>query len=85
MLDIGITLRKYRDKYGFTQQFVADCLCISRISYRKWENNDIDFTINQLERIAEFYNTSIEVIIKESYIKNTNLRFKRNEIAFLKR
>ena len=84
MLDIGITLRKYRDKYGFTQQFVADCLCISRISYRKWENNDIDFTINQLEEQLVLY-TSIEVIIKESYIKNTNLRFKRNEIAFLKR
>jgi len=70
MLDIGITLRKYRNKYGYTQQFVADCIGISRVSYRKWEDNNVEFTVTQLQKIAEFYNIVIDQIIKESLINN---------------
>ncbi|SES16419.1 DNA-binding transcriptional regulator, XRE-family HTH domain [Pedobacter rhizosphaerae] len=68
MLDIGITLRKYRDSCGYSQQFVANCLEISRVSYRKWENNEVDFSINQLEKISEFYSIPIDQIIKDSYM-----------------
>lgn len=68
MLDIGITLRKYRDRYNYTQQFVADCIGISRVAYRKWENNHVEFSINQLKKIAELYEIPIDRVIKESYI-----------------
>ena len=43
MLDIGVTLRRYRDKYSYTQQYAADIIGISRVAYRKWENNEVDF------------------------------------------
>lgn len=65
-LDIGITLRKYRDQNKNTQQYVADFLGISRISYRKWENNEIDFTISQLQKISSLYDVEIEEIIAQS-------------------
>ena len=67
MLDIGKTLRKYRDINCHSQQFVADCIGISRAAYRKWENNEIIFTIVQLQRISELYDVAMEEIIRESY------------------
>lgn len=70
IIDIGITLRKYRNKHKFTQQYLANCLDISRVTYRKWENNQVDFTITQLHRIADFYSVAVEEIIKRSYIRN---------------
>ncbi|MGQ7853802.1 helix-turn-helix transcriptional regulator [Pedobacter sp. WC2501] len=63
MLDIGISLRKYRDNLGYTQQFVADCIGISRVTYRKWENNEVDFSLSQLDKIAELYEIPIQDII----------------------
>lgn len=68
MLDIGITLRRYRDKNVYTQQYVADLLGISRVAYRKWENNGVEFSINQLAKISILYNVPIDLIIKESYL-----------------
>jgi transcriptional regulator with XRE-family HTH domain len=71
MLDIGITLRRYRDKYNYTQQYVADVIGISRVAYRKWENNEVDFSLSQLNKIAELYDMPIhEIIIQSDFKKN---------------
>ena len=70
MLDIGITLRKFRDKNRYTQQYVANYIGISRVAYRKWENNGVDFSVSQLARIAELYCVALEEIIKISYQAN---------------
>lgn len=67
--EIGYLLRKYRVKSGLTQQYLANCLGISREAYRKWENNNIDFSISQLKRIGLIYNISICNIILESQCK----------------
>jgi transcriptional regulator with XRE-family HTH domain len=66
-LDIGVTLRKYRDINKFSQQFVSNYLNISRNAYRKWENNAVDFSISQLEKIADLYQIPLHIIISESY------------------
>jgi len=76
MLDIGNTLRKYRNKYKYTQQCAADVIGISRVAYRKWENNEVDFSLSQLGRIAELYEISIQDIIIQS-------NFKQNKIISL--
>ena len=49
---IGETLRKLRINKKYSQNFVADCLNMSRTAYKEWENGQIDFTISKLERIA---------------------------------
>lgn len=66
MLDIGNTLRKYRNKNNYTQQYVADVIGISRVTYRKWENNEVDFSLSQLSKIAELYGMPIQDIIIQS-------------------
>lgn len=66
MLDIGNTLRRYRDECRYTQQYVANIIGISRVAYRKWENNEVDFALSQLMKIAELYEVPIHQIILHS-------------------
>ncbi|SDH32586.1 DNA-binding transcriptional regulator, XRE-family HTH domain [Pedobacter terrae] len=73
MLDIGVTLRRYRDKYSYTQQYAADVIGISRVAYRKWENNEVDFSLSQLGKIADLYEISIQDIIMQSGFKKAKV------------
>ncbi|OWK69441.1 helix-turn-helix transcriptional regulator [Pedobacter sp. AJM] len=73
MLDIGNTLRKYRDEYKYTQQYVANIIGISRVAYRKWENNEIDFALSQLKKIADLYEISIHEIILHSKFNSNQI------------
>ncbi len=78
MIDIGNTLRRYRDKYNYTQQYVADIIGISRVAYRKWENNEVDFAISQLGKVAELYEVSIpEIIIQSDFQKKQKIPLNR--------
>lgn len=52
---MGEALRKLRLSRKQSQEFVADCLNISRTAYKGWENGKIDFSLSKLERISEFY------------------------------
>lgn len=76
MIDIGNSLRKYRNSHGFTQQYVANLLDITRVTYRKWENNEVDFSLSQLIKIAELYKIPIQDIIIQS-------DFRQNKIVSL--
>lgn len=67
-LDIGNTLRKYRDMNMLSQQFVSNNLNISRNAYRKWGNNTVYFSISQLEKIANFYSIPLHTLILDSYV-----------------
>ncbi len=77
MLDIGITLRKYRNKYRYTQQCAADVIGISRVAYRKWENNEVDFSLSQLAKIAELYEISIQDIIMQSGFRKAKIVYQK--------
>jgi len=48
------------------QQYVAEVIGISRITYRKWENNEVDFSLSQLNKIAGLYEITIQDIITQS-------------------
>lgn len=83
MLDIGTSLRRYRDKYNYTQQYVADVIGISRVAYRKWENNEVDFSLSQLNKIAELYDIPIhEIIIQSDFKKNKIISIQLKELQY---
>lgn len=65
-IDIGNTLRRYRDNNNYTQQYVADAIGISRVSYRKWENNEVDFSVSQLVKIADLYEIAVGDLFEQS-------------------
>ncbi|WP_316846603.1 helix-turn-helix transcriptional regulator [Pedobacter psychrodurus] len=83
MLDIGTSLKRYRDKYNYTQQYVADVIGISRVAYRKWENNEVDFSLSQLNKIAELYDIPIhEIIIQSDFRKNKIISIQLKELQY---
>lgn len=66
-LDIGNTLRKYRLTSKMSQQHVSNELDISRQTYVSWEQNEVDFSISKLKKIAELYQLPLHLLISESY------------------
>jgi len=62
-LNIGIQLRKLRNKHNYSQQAVAAYLEISRNAYISWESNKADLTISKLELICDLYNIDLLTLL----------------------
>jgi DNA-binding XRE family transcriptional regulator len=62
-MDVGIRLRKYRIAKGYSQQFVADWLDISRNAYMAKEDNKVDLSSRQLIKVCELYEVSIDIFL----------------------
>lgn len=67
-------LRKLRDKYGYTQQDVADRVGISKPAYRSYENNDRRIPVDVLTRVAALYNVSMDELLGNSYRSNASTK-----------
>ncbi len=62
--DVALLLLKLRIKNKYSQEFVADCLGISRNTYIEWEKGNVDFSLSKLQRICECYNIEIVDLLK---------------------
>ena len=60
-------LRGFRDRYGYTQQDVADRVGIGKSAYRSYENNDRRIPVDVLTRVAALYNVSMDELLGNSY------------------
>ncbi len=65
-----IYLRKWRDKMGYTRQWVVDELCknngwapIDQASLAKWENGDTPIRLPELIALAEVYEVPVAVLL----------------------
>ena len=56
-------LKKLRQKYGISQQRLADAIGVSQPSVNKYENHNIEPDIGILTNMADFFNTSIDYIV----------------------
>lgn len=65
--DLVARLRKLRDKYGYTQQEVADQIGVGKSAYRSYENNDRRIPVDTLTRVAALYNVSMDELLGNSY------------------
>lgn len=59
-------LRKLRDKYGYTQQYVADHLGVGKSTYAQYEINNRRIPVDLLVRVAALYNVSMDEILGNS-------------------
>lgn len=59
---IGKRLKELRTKTGITQKVIADYLNIRVNSYSQYENDVRQPDYNTLQRIAEYYNVSVDYI-----------------------
>ena len=53
-------LRTLRDRYGYTQQDVADRIRVGKSAYRSYENNDRRIPVDVLTRVSALYNVSMD-------------------------
>lgn len=65
--DLVARLRKLRDRYGYTQQDVADRIGVGKSAYRSYENNDRRIPVDVLTRVAALYNVSMDELLGNSY------------------
>lgn len=64
--DLVTRLRKLRERYGYTQQDVADRIGVGKSAYRSYENNDRRIPVDVLTRVAALYNVSIDELLGNS-------------------
>lgn len=60
-------LRSLRDRYGYTQQDVADRIGVGKSAYRSYENNDRRIPVDVLTRVAALYNVSMDELLGNPY------------------
>lgn len=70
--ELSARLRKLRDKYGYTQQDVADQIGIGKSAYRSYENNDRRIPVDVLTRVAALYNVSVDELLGNSVRSNAS-------------
>ena len=62
-MDIGTKIRKMRELRNFTQEHMADLLKVSQSTYSRFEKDDSDLTISQIEKISEILEVKVEDLI----------------------
>ncbi|MCL2564146.1 MAG: helix-turn-helix domain-containing protein [Oscillospiraceae bacterium] len=67
---IGDMLNKTRKAKGFTAQQMADCLGINLRSYRAYESNDRQPSLQMLIKIADKLNVSTDYLLCRDYKNN---------------
>ncbi len=86
-MGLGKILKALRNSCKYSQQYVADCLNISRNAYMAWENGETQVNMRRLLQICEIYKISLQDLLihgehlsKASERKQTRSRVKQNSV-----
>lgn len=63
-------LKILRKKKGLLQKDIAEYLGISRTTYVKWENGLHEPAFNEIEKLADYFNVSVDYLLGRSDIPN---------------
>jgi transcriptional regulator with XRE-family HTH domain len=66
MQNLSIKVRKLREIYGYSQEYIAFELGISQAAYSKKETGRTDLSFDCIERLAKIYQLSMMEIINLS-------------------
>nr|WP_181715934.1 helix-turn-helix transcriptional regulator [Carnobacterium sp.]QJS06083.1 transcriptional regulator, XRE family [Carnobacterium sp.] len=75
---LGEKLKNSRINKGFSQGNVAEHLNISRQSISKWENGNSYPDLDNLVRLSEYYEVSIDELLKEN--QELKMKIEANEL-----
>lgn len=62
---LGETLKSHRTDRGFTQEYVAEALGVSRQAVSKWENGTSDPSTANLMALAKLYGLSVDELLRQ--------------------
>lgn len=71
-ISIGYKIKNYRSKNQLTQQQLATLIGVSSKAISKWENDEGIPDIQNLKRIAQIFNTSVDFLISDQKQDNLN-------------
>ncbi|MEG1662400.1 MAG: helix-turn-helix transcriptional regulator [Clostridia bacterium] len=62
-MEFGEIIKSLRKQQKYTQQELADLLCLEKTTISKWENNKNYPNQNILTKLADIFNVSMDVLI----------------------
>jgi len=62
-MDIGSNIKRLREQRGIKQHEIADLIGMHRSNYSKIENGQRDISIAAIEKVAKFFNLSIDELV----------------------
>ncbi len=63
MTNFGETIKKYRENFGYSQQYVANLINMNQSNYSKIERGIQEPNLSQLKSLAEILHFSIDDIL----------------------
>ena len=75
-------LKYIRQLKGMSQQELADKLKIDRSTISRWENNDMDATVDNAIQVADIFNISIADLTGKDLTQDNTQSFNELEILF---
>ena len=58
---VGLKVREFREKKGFSQDGLAEIMCVSRSTISKIENGKFSFSIDYLSKLSLFLDFQISL------------------------
>lgn len=80
--NLGKRIRSARESAGFTQEFLAESVGVSRTAVARWEKGDIEPKLQNLICIAEFLNVSTDWLLGITGTENKTLLNLSDEAIF---
>lgn len=62
-MSLAENIKKIRENKGLRQKEVSNAINIGYTSYNKVENGSREISVNELQRLAQFYNLTVDQII----------------------
>ena len=81
--DFGVRLKELRENASFTQKQVADRLQLTISTIQKYENNTLNPPIENLDKLALMYHTSLDYmrnLTNRNYIYLDDLPISKQEL-----
>lgn len=75
-------LKFIRQQKGISQQEMADKLKLDRSTISRWENNDMDATVENAIQVADMFNISIADFVGKDLTIGNNTQFDELELLF---
>lgn len=81
--NIGFIIKGLRDKYGYTQNKVADFLGIKREMISFYENGEREVPLESLEKLSDLFGVDLDVFFVDNVdqaIAEVVFAFRKNEL-----
>lgn len=67
-MGIGNNIKEQRNKLGYTQKDIAERLNVTAQAVSRWENEEVEPSIDTLKQLSSLFNISLDVFLDNDYI-----------------